>query len=228
MVALEAVLVTAGGGVLATLFAAALGAPVSLITIAAAMGGLNGLASGLRRVYDWADAKGWAAFVLDSSWGLLGSALGLVVHLGNLHDRRAVYRADHSRRRNRHVYEHGFRLKRGYLVTLGNVISNASGEGERIEDRPGRVQLIDRHEDLHVWQNRVFGVGMQATYVLWAAGGVFVGFLYWLVHRDEDLGAIVMTTAYLDNPFEYWAYRRDRNWPPAGAHPGLRWPGRVG
>ena len=29
--------------------------------------------------------------------------------------------------------------------------------------------------------------------------------------------------AYYDNPFEYWAYNNDNNWPPSGADPSLRW-----
>lgn len=61
---------------------------------------------------------------------------------------------------------------------------------------------------------------------MWGTVGAVVGFVVWLAHRDEPLAALVRTAAYFDNPFEYWAYRNDRNWPPAGAHPLLAWPPR--
>ena len=35
----------------------------------------------------------------------------------------------------------------------------------------------------------------------------------------------MLTLAYYNNPFEYWAYRRDRYWPPAGADQSLAWKG---
>lgn len=223
----ETALATAAGAALAVGFASLSGQ--ARVTIAGGIaGGLNGLLSGAREVYDWGRPRGWSAFLLDSTWGLFGTALGLAVHGVNLVSSRAVYRREFSRRRNRHVYEHGFRLKRGYLVTLGNVIGNAAGTGDRIEDRPERIRVIDKHEDLHVWQSRIFGVAMQAIYALWAVGGTLVGVAYWVLHRDRGLGAVVMTTAYYDNPFEYCAYRNDGRWPPPGAHPGLHWPGKAG
>jgi hypothetical protein len=223
---LEAALATFAGAAIPASLAWLLGVPRLLVIVVGTIGGLNGLVCGALKTYDWSKGKGWLAFALDSSWGLLGSMLALVVHAINLIG-SAKYRADHSRRRNRHVYEHGFKLKRGYLVTIGNVISNAAGSGTTIEDRPERVRLIDEHEDLHVWQNRIFGVLMQATYAVWAAGGILYGFLFWLFSGRRNLASIILTTVYYDNPFEYWAYRRDRNWPPAGSDPRVRWPGSA-
>lgn len=223
----EAALVTVSGSALSAAPALLLDLSVAVVVATAVVGGANGLLSGGRQVYDWRSWTGWLAFVLDSTWGLLGTALGLFVHTFNFAHRRAGYRAVHSRRRNRHVYERGFALKRGYVVALGNVISNASGGIGSIEDRPGRMRLIDEHEDLHVWQNRIFGALMQATYVVWAAGGILYGAAFWVLHRHESLSSIVMTTVYYDNPFEYWAYRKQRYWPPLDSHPRVRWPGRV-
>lgn len=223
---LETAAVTTVGAALPASLVWLLGGPRVVVIAAGAIGGLNGLVCGARQTYDWSRAKGWLAFALDSSWGLLGSMLALVVHAINMAG-DAEYRADHSRRRNRHVYERGFKLKRGYLVTIGNVISNAAGSGATIEDRPERVKLIDEHEDLHVWQSRIFGVLMQATYALWAVGGILYGFLFWLLAGRKDLASIILTTVYYDNPFEYWAYRRDRNWPPTGSDPRVRWRGTV-
>ena len=103
-------------------------------------------------------------------------------------------------------------------LTLGNVISNANPSG-----RGFNPEFLSRHEELHVWQARVFGPLFPLVYALWFAGGVVVGSLVWLVHRHEPWLDLVRTAAYFDNPFEYWAYRNDRNWPPAGAHPLLAW-----
>jgi hypothetical protein len=222
----ETVAVALGGAVAAGSLAWAFG-EVEVVVAASVAGALHGEISGARQIYEWRRPRGWAYFLLDSTWGLLGSTLGVVVHLINLVARGSRYRADLSARRNRHVYEGGFRLKRGFIVTMGNVISNAAGSGTRIEDRPGRLQLIDRHEGLHIWQNRVFGPLMQATYVVWAAGGLLYGLGFWLMHRDESLGVVVLTTVYYDNPLEYWAYRLDGHWPPPGSHPRVRWRGRV-
>ena len=63
------------------------------------------------------------------------------------------------------------------------------------------------------------------TYVVWALGGFFVAVATKLRHRDAPLSKLVETACYYNNPFEYWAYCNDENWPPRGAHPLLAWGG---
>ena len=208
MTALETGLTTAAGAWLGWTVAGPLGA---------VMGGMNGLIGGIHGIYDWSSPAGWFAFVSDSTWSLLGTSLGNVVHIINLFYKDANYRDDLSRRQNRNVYEGGFALKGDFAFTQGNVISNAGlGTGSV------NASFIANHEELHVWQQRFFGPIFQAGYVVWAIGGVIVGSIVWLWHTDtgaSGLGSLIETAAYYDNPFEYWAYSNDNNWPPSGANP---------
>ncbi|WP_235583093.1 RHS repeat domain-containing protein [Kitasatospora sp. Root107] len=184
-----------------------------------AMGGMNGLICGLHGVYDWSSPSGWLSFLSDSTWSLIGTSLGNVVHVINVFYKDANYREDLSRRQNRNVYEGGFALKKDFAFTQGNVISNAGQGGKGIN-----ASFIANHEELHITQQRFFGPLFQTTYVVWAVGGVIVGSVVWLWHTDtgaSGLGSLIETAAYYDNPFEYWAYKNDNNWPPSGANPTL-------
>ena len=112
---------------------AALGAAAGLLVLGpvgaaagAAVAGLNGLVAGAHGVYDWRSAKGWLAFASDSTWSLLTTAAGTLLYAVNRLVTRSSPVSDMSRRANRQVHERGFALKRGFALTLGNVISNAS------------------------------------------------------------------------------------------------------
>lgn len=222
LTALETALTTTAGmwlGGITGFFAGLLvGNPFGGFIVGAAMGGMNGLISGMTGIYDWSSWKGWAAFASDSTWGLVGTSLGNIVHVINLFYGDANYRSDLSRRQNRHVYEGGFALKSDFAFTQGNVISNAGQGGKGIN-----ASFIAQHEELHIWQNRIFGPLFQLTYVVWAVGGFIVGTAVWFTDTDEDWGSLVETAAYYDNPFEYWAYKNDSNWPPSGANSKLTW-----
>jgi RHS repeat-associated protein len=217
LTALETALTTTVGMWLGGITGFLVGGPVGLV-IGAIMGGMNGLISGMTGIYNWASIDGWFAFLSDSTWGLLGTSLGNIVHIINLFYSDSNYRTDLSRRQNRHVYEGGFALKSDFAFTQGNVISNASQGGG-----PINASFIANHEELHIWQSRIFGPLFQLTYVAWAVGGFIVGSIVWLFNTDEDWGSLVETAAYYDNPFEYWAYKNDSNWPPSGANPLLTW-----
>ncbi|MCG7946230.1 MAG: FG-GAP-like repeat-containing protein [Candidatus Thiodiazotropha taylori] len=217
LTALETALTTTIGFWLGGITGFLVGGPVGFI-VGAAMGGFNGLVSGMMNVYDWGDWRGWFAFLSDSTWGLVGTTLGNVVHIVNLFWPDSNYRYDHSARQNRHVYEGGMYLKNGFAFTMGNVISNAGQNGAGIT-----TSFISDHEELHIWQSRIFGPLFQATYIVWAVGGLIVGTIVWFTDTSEDWGSLVETAAYFDNPFEYWAYNNDSNWPPSGAHPDLAW-----
>ena len=199
------------------------------LTVAGAVvGGLNGLISGAVGLYGWHRGKGWLFFVLDSTWGLLGNLLALVLHILNHVGGDPVYVNDTCSRTNRHVYEGGIGLRRGFALALGNVISNAGGsvglrgESERVAKRR---KFVVAHEGVHVLQNRLFGPLYQAIYVGWMAVFAVIGVLIWLLRERKDLGQIIETLAYYNNPFEYWAYRNDKYWPPKGVHPTYAWGG---
>lgn len=216
----ETTLTTAAGAALGGAVGWLGGAPLAVA--AGVSAGLNGAFGGYRQVYAWRTAKGCFAFAADSTWGLLGTTLGNVLHLVNLAQPRSGYRADFSRRQNRHVFEHGASLKRGFAVTHGNVISNAAtGRAALVEERR---PFIDRHEGLHIWQNRVFGPIYQVVYVVWFAGGAIVGIATWALKTEKpQLKRLIETAAYYDNPFEFWAYKRDKHWEDNSADPTLKW-----
>jgi RHS repeat-associated protein len=162
---------------------------------AAVVGGMNGTISGMTRIYDWSSPSGWGAFLLDSSWGLAGSAMGNLLHIVNLfYGSSRNYRPELSERKNRHVYDGGFGFG-NFAFTQGNVISNLNGR---------RTDLVD-HEHLHVWQNRMFGPVFTLTYVAWLVVGALVG-LAMAPFTDQSWTQDVKDVAYLNNPWETWAY----------------------
>lgn len=216
---IETILTTVVGGALGGAVGLLGGVPVSIAC--GVSGGVNGALSGRRQAYDWRSAAGWLAFVADSTWGLAGTTLGSVLHLVNLAHPRPAYRVDRSRRRNRHVFDRGVTLRRGFAFTLGNVVSDASAG----ESAPAlRQQLVDRHEGLHIWQSRGFGPLYQGIYLAWFVLGAAAGLFTWVVRRGRPgLFRLVETAAYYDNPFEFWAYKRDHHWEDNRADPVLKW-----
>jgi hypothetical protein len=186
--------------------------------IAAGIGGANGLISGWRQIYSWRDRDGWLAFVLDSTWGVVTVGGSLLAHSVAVVTRAAHNESSLSTRQNRHVYRRGAQLKKGFALTVGNVIS---GAGEI--DKSRRRRLITDHEGVHVWQARWFGPIYPVIYATWGIGGSVAGIVVWLRGgRKQKLGAVIQSIAYYSNPFEWWAYSRDAHWPPTGAM-GVGW-----
>jgi len=221
----EALAVGVVGGSLAGL----VGWPLGIGILAAAVGVANGLVSGWLGVYRLRYTRGWVALVLDSTWGLVGTAFGLVLHVINLVLPGAQYEEDLSSRRDRHVYSKGVTIRPGFTLAMGNVVSNAGGRVglHGVSSAVARRRhFVTAHEELHVWQNRWFGPVFQIVYVTWLIGGAIVGTLAWPIVRGSWLNA-VETIAYYNNPFEYWAYSNDKYWPPRGVHPRLAWRRRV-
>jgi hypothetical protein len=218
--ATETLLTAAGGAALGT----ALGLPGGMLACVATgvAAGINGALGGWRQIYHWRTARGWLCFAADSTWGLVGTTLGTVLHLVNLALPGAAYRGDCSRRRNRHWFDGGARLRRGFVLTLGNVVSSTpSGRRPMAEEHR---RAVERHEDLHIWQNRAFGPLYPAAYAAWSVVGTLVGVLTWVARRGEPgLVRLVETAAYYDNPFEFWAYKRDGRWEANRADPVLKW-----
>ncbi len=194
--------------------------------LGATIAGANGLAGGWAGIYDWIRPVGWVSFVADSTWGLAGTTLGLVLGVLNLFASNRDYAADLSSRNGCHVFSGGLGLRRGFAVTQGNVVSNAGGlVGLRGESGAvaNRRRFVVEHEGLHVFQNRTFGPLFQLLYVGWLVGAGLIGVMVAAVSRTERL-AIIETFAYYNNPFEYWAYRNNRYWPPKDAVKRFAWP----
>jgi hypothetical protein len=190
---------------------------------ALAVGALNGLICGARRTYGWRSAHGPLAFVLDSTWAAPMTFTALVAHgVALCTPRRGGYVRELSARQDRHVYAGGFRFSRRFVTTLGNTVNNA---GATVTHSLRRQQLVDEHEDVHVWQARGFGPLFPMAYAGWMVLMAPVGVGVWLVRRPRRAApfAVVETFAYYMNPFEWWAYSREGNWPPAGMVGGLGW-----
>lgn len=221
----ETILAAAGGALLGGAAGWRLGPGGAAAAVLS--GGLNGALAGARGIYDWRRLRGWAAFAADSTWGLAGTTAGNLLNLVNLASGKAGYRPDLSRRQNRHVHDHGARVRRGFAITVGNVMSNTGLDRTGPADE--RRRIILRHEDLHIWQNRLFGPLYTMAYGLWTVAGALVGLAVWLLggRREHRLGRLVETAAYYDNPFEYWAYRRDGRWAVVRADPLLKWRSRT-
>lgn len=202
----------------AAIAGAAIGAvatwPVGFAPVGAVVGGLNGAISGWLATYEWQRSRGVLAFVLDSSWALLTTGAGLLIHGLNLVVRNAGYAPELSVRANRHVYRRGFRLRKTFAMTWGNVMNGAGDIDGDTQRAIRRRRLVTDHEDVHVWQARVFGPIYPVVYFGWIVVGGLAGAVRWLIKRDHSLGGSMDAWGYYANPFEWWAYSRDDNWPP--------------
>jgi RHS repeat-associated protein len=165
---------------------------------AAVVGGLNGVISGAMQIYDWASWTGWASFLSDSTWGLVGTTLAVLVHGINLFYGNRNYRADLSRRQNRHVYDGGFGFG-NFAFTQGNVTSNLQG-GYAGAESEGLT-----HEGQHILQSRLFGPIFQVTYVVWMVVGGIIGFFIGIFAK-QGIGKTMEDIGYYDNPWETWSY----------------------
>jgi hypothetical protein len=205
---------SAGAGIAGAAIGALATWPVGFAPAGAVVGGLNGAISGWLGVYEWQRTRGVSAFVLDSSWALLTTGAGVMIHGLNVVGRGAGYAPELSVRANRHVYRRGFRFRKGFAMTWGNVM-NGAGEIDGDTARAvRRRRLVTDHEDVHVWQSRVFGPIYPVVYVGWIVVGGLAGAVRWGIKRDHSLGGSMDAWGYYANPFEWWAYSRDGNWPP--------------
>lgn len=196
-------------------------ADIGTVGVAAAtiVGGLNGLVTGWRRIYAWGCADGVIAFGLDSSWALLTTTAGLFAAAVAAVQRDPGYVPELSERQNRQVFQRGFMPRKGFAITLGNVIGGA-GDPTLARKR----KLVTDHESVHCWQARWFGPFYVLLYVGWMVVGGAAGMVWWLVaRRSEPFTKVVETVAYYLNPFEWWAYSRHGYWPPSGKVAGMGW-----
>jgi hypothetical protein len=185
--------------------------------LGAVINDVNRIAQRELGIYNFRDWRGWAAFALDYTWGLPGTVEGYGLQAVNaFYPNAGGYDSAFSALVGSHVYRGGIGLP-GFTSTLGNVTTHL-GTG------PGADDVMMNHEEVHVWQSRLFGPLFPITYLGWSTGGALVGTGYWLLHPGQDWFSLVETAAYYDNPWEVWAYTNDHNWPPPGANPALLWP----
>lgn len=163
----------------------------SLLWIAMVVGCLAGLFDGLWRIHKW-KGPGILTFLVDMTWGLPGTSLGVLLHLVNF------AWGDHvdERRTGVHRYEKGFRLKSDFAFTQGSVMSN-------MDEGPGTG--LYAHERVHVLQNRIFGPLYIMTHVIWMAVMFIPGLIAGATSSSGTLAGVMQLT-YYNNPWEAWAF----------------------
>lgn len=208
-----------GVGVAGAALGGATGSVVGLPLVFGTVGAVNGVLSGWRGIYEWGRIRGLIAFTLDSTWGLPMTTAGVVTNAIGLAMPGSGYVDDLSQRQNRHVYRGGFVIRRGFAVTMGNVVGGAGDV-----DRPRRRRLVTDHEDVHCWQSRWLGPFYPLLYVGWmVVGGALGAVIALTARRADSFVRVVESAAYYLNPFEWWAYSRDDHWPPSGKVAGFGW-----
>ncbi|MGD9740021.1 MAG: hypothetical protein AB7O56_12075 [Bauldia sp.] len=199
-----------------------------------AVGAGVGLFDGYRRIHRW-KGMGILKFVADVTWGLPLAVNAFIIHVRNVPgllkvdpvDGRRVTVHEDAPRVGTHRYLKGFRLKAGYAFTQGSVISNLEVDGGLTPSAPGFAPLL-AHETVHVFQNRVFGPTFWYSYVFWLVGVGLVAVIVSAFAKPKTGTAagqsIPFWWAYMDNPWEVWAYSKNpgaRTWVTDGS---LCWP----
>jgi hypothetical protein len=175
----------------------------ALLWFAAVVGSFTGMMAGIWRIYKFSgNGTGVPAFILDVTWGLAGSTVAVLLHIINFAWAQHADEPD-DRRRNNHRYRKGFALKPSYAFTQGQVMSNCiSGGNPSIG--------LWRHEDTHIWQNRLFGPFFTSTYLGWFLimfiFGIIIGWIK-LGFGIQSAVQGVTDISYLSNPWEVWAYK---------------------
>lgn len=207
-----------GLGALSAAIGWAVGRPLGIPVWTAAVAGANGLVFGWLQVYSLRTPTGWWAWFRDVTWALPNTFLGLVVAFLQLTRPDRGYSSELSYRHDRIVFTGGWRLKKGYTTTIGNVVSNAFDRREYSgPELVNRHRFLDRHEHQHVLQGRRWGFLFLVVYVGWSIVGLIRATVWKLAGNPERWPDLVMTASYFSNPFERTAYRADINWPPQGA-----------
>jgi hypothetical protein len=168
----------------------------SVALVAGSFGAINGA---LVALYRGATLPlGWLLVAVNSSWGALGNALGLMTHAASF----CCY-ADHGRfhkpsdRRFYVCYENGFSLKK-----------NASGHPFAFTE--GAVMTADTdelrtHEGVHAIQHYLWGpiylLSHFGWFIPWAGVALFAG-----PARGVSIGEAVTRLSYYNNPWEVFAY----------------------
>lgn len=166
--------------------------PVALLWIATSVGAFTGMMDGLWQTHQWA-GPGLAAFALDETWGLPGATNGDLLHLVNF------TWGDHvvgETRTDAHRYQKGFAVQSGFAFTQGAVMSSNTFSP---------TTKLFMHENIHVWQNRVFGPFFTLSYLAWLIVFLIPGLIYGVA---SGAGAFVgiQSYSYYSNPWEAWAY----------------------
>ncbi len=187
----------------------------------AAIGGFQGAVSGAWRTLH--PALGWLVIPITTSWGLLGTTIGSMMHIATW-----VFYAgggklyEPCRHTFMHAYEDGFKVQPGFGFSQGATIT--------LTGHPSKGLLW--HEGTHVLQHVIFGPIMQLSYLMWGVGGALIGALAGVIKGRSWAWTLhgAYAWAYVNNPWEIWEYwqawfdaqRKTRTVSSAVSHDGTR------
>lgn len=212
------------------LFALPFGGPViggdGLLWIALVVGGAVGGYDGIFAIHRW-KGLGVVSFLLDVTWGLAGSTVGLALHLVNSGWGRhaddppgLAWTSSSETRQYAHRYTSGFRLKPTFAFTQGAAMSNMGSHGVG--------SPLHRHESIHVWQSRLLGPFFWFSYLGWMAMLLVPALIAGLASTGQRVGRAIEWWCYLNNPWEIMAYGMAnptaRETQPGGGEAWLGWP----
>ena len=193
----EAIGLSAGQAGVAYAYQKITGASDGYAAYAAVSAGVNGAIAGGRGVYDLEQPNGILAAGLDATVGITGTTIGNVMNVVNMTGAwGAKYNADMSARQNRTVYEKGFQMKGGYMLTLGTVSNGYD---------PNALRDYTPHETVHIWQSRFFGDNYWKIAGAWYVGAGAISPAL-APFAGEGVGDAAFGVAYEDSPFEMQAY----------------------
>lgn len=217
---------------LINLVSLAFGDPVfgtdGLLWFALIVGGVAGAYDGIFAIHRW-KGLGVFSFLLDMTWGLAGTTVGIALHLVNTGwGRHADDPVGHAwsnaseTRQSAHRYVRGFSLKPAlhFAFTQGSVMSHMTSNGV--------TSGLHRHESIHVWQNRLLGPFFWFSYVGWMLMLLVPGLIAGLVSTGQRVAQAIEWWCYFNNPWEIMAYGianpAGRTGQPGGHEAWLCWP----
>ncbi|MBW2741301.1 MAG: hypothetical protein JRE64_21215 [Deltaproteobacteria bacterium] len=166
--------------------------PQVLTWCALSIGAFGGMMDGVFCIHRWR-GFGVLTFLVDYTWGLVGSTLGCLIHLVN------TGWGDHTNheREGGHLYGSGFRLAGGFAHTQGNVMSNMGQSGPNSN--------LCRHEKTHTLQNRIFGPFFVLSALTWAVIMFIPGMIAGGVKNNATVGDGIFSLCYRNSLWEAWA-----------------------
>lgn len=159
------------------------------------LGAFDGIVSALLRGPHW--AVGWALVLVNSSWGFLGSILGLGTHLGSYLCWANDGAVERDNRKAYTLYRGGLTLRNEpgnrYAFTQGWVMSC---------DSAGALEV---HEAVHVTQHFVLGPIYVVSHGIWDGLGALIGLIAGPA-AGVGVSEGVTRMSYFNNPYEIMAY----------------------
>jgi hypothetical protein len=215
--AVSAAIITLVGAAIGALFGSSLGAVIGA-AVGLAVGGAYGWMLARAGSYGL-NRRNFLRFLVDHTWSLPNTLVGSLFLFYNLVIRNELNTAD-SRRSSTVVFTRGVIPNRKRIVRVQTAVGPATAVQRtyfattignvKVGVRPDSGEALKRHEDVHVFQARLFG----PLYIPLVGLGFLVAILlpYWLLYHDRHHRPIrsfrdyFMRGVYPHTWHEEWAY----------------------